>query len=478
MKKFLIIILLSLAWIGAFGQITQKEVRLQVSPPTAAQTGGAWITGTFKCGSIVTTTDLLNPQSLFALTGTALGSLTGCSSNGTTTLTKATHGLTPAIGDLLYITGATTAADIGFYRVVAYTAGDFTLDRAVSGTQADVACTIYGTAVSYGPTSAFNTDQPMVNWTAGVASTPAKLMRGAWFTGGSATTTKPQFLIEPYGATSAAWNTSGTGFGVNAANGFAGNLADFQLNGASKFYVTSSGSVWVKNYLYLDTGSSIIATSGMTLTINGYQGTFTSAGPGVKINTPQMSGFTASTGFNVSSTNTKSANAHNVFSITPTYNQTSTAGGTDILINRTETAVGSAPQYLIDAQTGGASKFSVTNGGLVTNGVKAITIPDSADGNPAAYTLNPDDMSVAAGALSSYVELTCSDADGCNITMGETGALVGTILNVINVGANVCNFADTAGVSELAGAFAEGQWDSLSLRYATSTWVETGRSNN
>ena len=67
------------------------------------------------------------------------------------------------------------------------------------------------------------------------ASSPAKAFTGTWFTGGTATTTKPQVLIEPTGATSTAWSTSGTGLGVNAASGFAGNLLDLQVNGTSRF---------------------------------------------------------------------------------------------------------------------------------------------------------------------------------------------------------------------------------------------------
>ena len=57
---------------------------------------------------------------------------------------------------------------------------------------------------------------------------------GTWFTGGSATTTKPQLLIEPTGTTSTGWSTSGTGIGVNAPDAFAGRLFDGQINGASK----------------------------------------------------------------------------------------------------------------------------------------------------------------------------------------------------------------------------------------------------
>jgi hypothetical protein len=71
----------------------------------------------------------------------------------------------------------------------------------------------------------------------GAASTPPLDITGTWFTGGTATTTKPQVLIEPTGTTSTAWSTSGTGLGVNAASGFAGRLLDLQLNGTSNFAV-------------------------------------------------------------------------------------------------------------------------------------------------------------------------------------------------------------------------------------------------
>jgi hypothetical protein len=74
----------------------------------------------------------------------------------------------------------------------------------------------------------------------GAASTPPMGLTGTWFTGGTATTTKPAFLLEPAGTTSTSWSTSGTGLGVNAASGFAGNLLDLQTNGSSNFSVTST----------------------------------------------------------------------------------------------------------------------------------------------------------------------------------------------------------------------------------------------
>lgn len=71
-------------------------------------------------------------------------------------------------------------------------------------------------------------------------------------------------------------------------------------------------------------------------------------------------GYTGATSTSTSGTNT-------IISITPTYNQVSgTAANTDLLINRTQTAVGSGAQLLIDAQVGSASKFSVNNVGNLT----------------------------------------------------------------------------------------------------------------
>jgi len=73
----------------------------------------------------------------------------------------------------------------------------------------------------------------------GAASAPPGTFTGTWFTGGTATTTKPQLLIEPTGTTSTAWSTSGTGLGVNAASGFSGNLLDLQVNGIRRLSVSN-----------------------------------------------------------------------------------------------------------------------------------------------------------------------------------------------------------------------------------------------
>jgi hypothetical protein len=106
----------------------------------------------------------------------------------------------------------------------------------------------------------------LIQATNGAASTPPVLLSGTIFTGGTATTTKPQLLIEPSGTTSTGWSTGGTGLGVNLATGFAGNLLDLQVNGSSKFSVGSSGVAAVGGGILL-TGSAAIQ-----LNSNGYIG--------------------------------------------------------------------------------------------------------------------------------------------------------------------------------------------------------------
>ena len=100
------------------------------------------------------------------------------------------------------------------------------------------------------------------------ASSPAKAFTGTWFTGGTSTTTKPQVLIEPTGATSTAWSTSGTGLGVNAASGFTGNLLDLQVNGTSRFKVDKDG---VNTFTNTTIGTTFAASSGVQNNSGGFR---------------------------------------------------------------------------------------------------------------------------------------------------------------------------------------------------------------
>ncbi len=97
----------------------------------------------------------------------------------------------------------------------------------------------------------------------GAASTPPLAITGTWFSGGSTTTTKPQFLIEPAGTTSTGWSTSGTGLGINAASGFAGNLLDLQVAAVQKVSITAGGVATIKG-----TGSTVLANfDGVVLSV-------------------------------------------------------------------------------------------------------------------------------------------------------------------------------------------------------------------
>ncbi len=98
-------------------------------------------------------------------TYSAIGLLTSCTSNGTTTITKTTHGLTLAAGELVHVTGSSTAADKGFYRVVSSAASTIVIDRALSGTQTDVALTVYKDVIGMFATDATN-GQMLTSWSA------------------------------------------------------------------------------------------------------------------------------------------------------------------------------------------------------------------------------------------------------------------------------------------------------------------------
>ena len=116
------------------------------------------------------------------------------------------------------------------------------------------------------------------------------------------------------------------------------------------------------------------------------------------------------------------------------------------------------------------------NAEFLNLGSSVVTdIPDNGNGATAA-TFTLDSLEAYA-----YLGLNCQDANGCNVTLGND-FFDGDVMTVYNAGTNAVNFADTSGVSELAGAFAMGQWDTLQLIYrdndVTDAWIETSRSNN
>ncbi len=103
-------------------------------------------------------------SSLFG-NSTRVGSLSLCSSNGTATITKTPHGLTLAVGELVHVTGSSTVADKGFYRIVSSTENTIVVDRVLSGTQSDVALTVYKDVIGMFATDGTN-GQMLTSWSA------------------------------------------------------------------------------------------------------------------------------------------------------------------------------------------------------------------------------------------------------------------------------------------------------------------------
>lgn len=140
-----------------------------------------------------------------------------------------------------------------------------------------------------------------------------------------------------------------------------------------------------------------------------------------------------------------------------------------------------------------ASAYGGTGNGFTkfsgpTTSEKTFTLPDASA--TLTYLSTQSVTCTAGGGVAALtitltapmqaVLITNSDADGCNITVAETNAVSGwdaTFIVISNAGATV-NFADTGGVTELAGAFAADINDVLHLKYGSDRWHEVSRSAN
>ena len=123
-------------------------------------------------------------------------------------------------------------------------------------------------------------------------------------------------------------------------------LLNLRYNGATKASIATDGELTLLGDI-VATGLEPSAYGSLSINSEGspYGGTAVSIGTG---------------------THTNSSGVITTIAISPTLNQSGTAGATDLLINRTETAVGSGVQLLADFQVGGVSKFNVSNIGVRT----------------------------------------------------------------------------------------------------------------
>jgi len=180
------------------------------------------------------------------------------------------------------------------------------------------------------------------------------------------------------------------------------NLLDLQVSNSSKFSVSNAGLMTASGAVI---GSGGIATSGSSISST-------------------KAGGAAATLLNLFGTNTRTnaAGQSNVVSITQTYNQAaSTASNTDLLINRTETSVGSGAQYLIDAQVNGVSKFKVDNAGNLTQLGSISSTTFSGTGN---ITTTGNISTTGAGTITANGTMLA--ASGTASTSSVTGALLVT----------------------------------------------------
>jgi hypothetical protein len=208
----------------------------------------------------------------------------------------------------------------------------------------------------------------------GAASAPPGTFTGTWFTGGTATTTKPQVLIEPTGTTSTAWSTSGTGLGVNAASGFGGRLLDLQLNGTSNFNVDSTGrtsfplgtAALPALYPGADTNTGIYSPGAdqVAVATNGAGRLFVDASGNVGFGTatPDTLAHLRGTA-NVTLRIEDSTGSYSDF----TYNDSGTGSALIISADPTDTGANTSIRFNVD----GSERLRITSAGLVGIGVTA-----------------------------------------------------------------------------------------------------------
>ena len=117
-------------------------------------------------------------------------------------------------------------------------------------------------------------------------------------------------------------------------------------------------------------------------------------------------------------------------------------------------------------------------GGIVTYGVHSVTIASNGDGNGNAEIL--------PGHAAAVLRVECLDAQGCMARFAEDGVAPGTLIRLVNVGAQSVFVLDhaTAGTRQhVAGTFTAAKNQTMQLIFLPDTsgvtsWYELSRSGN
>ncbi len=205
---------------------------------------------------------------------------------------------------------------------------------------------------------------------------------------------------------------SANAFEINTNSGSGGDI----------FLVAADGDVTIPALKNLSMGTRLIL-NGSSRSIN------TDAHSGLRIqDTVATNATPALVALNFGSIFNASSGAQVATSITPEYRQTSTAGSTDLLINRTETTLGSGAHNFVDLQVGGTSQFSIANDGAVSaSGVMAIG---------KAVTTPSQTLDVYQGAANSVIRVqSVTDNATLSLSAGSTGGGEEAQINFLQGGA-------------------------------------------
>jgi len=284
----------------------------------------------------------------------------------------------PAVGLIIF---NTDTADYMVYKVSSWVriGGGSSGGGTVTGTGTTNTISKWTSSTAIG-NSSLNDDGSMVStasqlWVSktGAVSTPGVAFTGAWYSGGSGTTTKAYLLIEPTAATSTGWSTSGTGIGINAASGFTGNLIDAQLNGVSKFSVSSAGTVTMPTPFTL--GATSVTSTGTQLNyLNAATGTTGTASSNIVFSaSPTLTGTATTAAITASGALTLSASAQTPASFSSSFagnmqvNWNSTTGNN---VNFVFQDAGTARWYIGNNSATGSDRLHILN----SSAQEAITV--------------------------------------------------------------------------------------------------------
>jgi hypothetical protein len=172
---------------------------------------------------------------------------------------------------------------------------------------------------------------------------------------------------------------SGNVFGIYTQNGGTGTSRAIRIGQTSNYTQHQTGAFPYTGWVVPNTGSA-----GTVSSISG--GTFTN-----------------------------SSGTMVYFGITPTYNQTSTAGAIDLYINRTETAIGSGQHDFINMAISGSSKARIDRTGHIF-----VDATNTAGGTTGNQTINKPSGTVNFAAAATAITVTNSTASTSSIILAST----------------------------------------------------------